>query len=159
METVILKTLIFKNFISALPGNLTHHAFSELHADTMRNAPKFHDLNHDTLKVIYFGSLRNIDEMNHEKAHQRTKLEAQRDNSKRPIEQTLLKRVCKCEQYCTSSDYQFYRKTDQQFYDSVILKWSDYISGTHHHCLITPYKEWVLLVHQRQRTTLCPDMK
>ncbi len=73
--------------------NRIRYAFHDTHADTMRNAPKFHDLHHDEQKVLYFGSLRNIDEMNHEKAHQRTKREAQHDNSKLPIEQTLLKRV------------------------------------------------------------------
>ncbi len=74
-------------------STLTHRAFGDTHADTIRNAPKFHDLKHDSLKVLYFGSLRNLDEMNHEKAHQRSKSEARLDNAKHAMELTLLERV------------------------------------------------------------------
>jgi hypothetical protein len=48
---------------------------------------------HDILKLLLFGSYRNIDEMNHEKAHQRSKQQAQLDNSRIAIEKSLLQRV------------------------------------------------------------------
>jgi hypothetical protein len=60
---------------------------------TRRRAPKFHDLRHDEEKVIAFASYRNLDELNHEKAHQRSKTEARLDNAKGPFERVLLKRV------------------------------------------------------------------
>lgn len=60
---------------------------------TVDNSPKFHNLMHDLLNLELFGSYRNIDEMNHEKAHQRSKQQAHLDNSRIAMEKSLLQRV------------------------------------------------------------------